>query len=87
MPVPESVTVRRAAPETWSRPTATDPVKVNLRAFERRLPTIFSHISRSTYAGSDRGSQRTSNVRPAFSTAERNMLASSLVYAARSTGS
>ena len=44
------VATLRAAHGPWSRRnrTATPPASVNLKAFERRFSTIFSHISRST---------------------------------------
>ena len=50
MPTPVSRTVssaRRRSGEPRSS-TAISPSKVNLKAFERRLRTIFSHMSRST---------------------------------------
>ena len=37
-----------AWPSSWRRRTAIPPSKVNLNALERRLSTIFSHMSRST---------------------------------------
>lgn len=58
-----------------------------MKALERRLSTIFSHMSRSTYTGSGRAAISISSRRPAFSSAERNRLARSRVYAPRSTGS
>ena len=43
----------------------TRPSSVNLSAFESRLRTIFSHMSRSTNSGSSSGSQSTVKLRPA----------------------
>ena len=63
------------------------PSNVNLKAFDSRLRTTFSHRSRSTHAGSDGAGQSTSNASPAFSMAERKFEASSAVSAARSVGS
>ena len=60
---------------------------MNLKAFESRLRTIFSHISRSTYTGSEQGGQSTISRRPARSHAERKLLARSAVNVARSVGS
>jgi hypothetical protein len=40
--------VRTADPPTARSATAISPVKVNLKALESRLRTIFSHMSRST---------------------------------------
>ena len=50
MPVPVSRTASSTAlPSAVGRTaTAISPSKVNLKAFERRLRTIFSHMSRST---------------------------------------
>ena len=39
---------RRADPPSCAAATAISPSKVNLNALERRLRTIFSHMSRST---------------------------------------
>ena len=64
--------------------TAIDPSNVNLNAFESRLRTIFSHMSRSTNAGSPSGAQVTRSSTPARSTAARKPLARSFVIAVRS---
>ena len=48
MPVPVSRTSSSAPFPVHRRTTAISPSNVNLKAFERRLRTIFSHISRST---------------------------------------
>jgi len=63
------------------------PSRVNLKAFDTRLRTIFSHISRSTHAASASGGQSTSSAIPARPHAERKLLVSSAVKAARSVGS
>jgi hypothetical protein len=62
------------------------PSNVNLKAFESRLSTIFSHMSRSTKTGT--AQRRTVDLErmPARSIAERKTLASSVVNAARSVG-
>jgi hypothetical protein len=86
MPVPVSRTTSRAAAPTWSRVTEIPPRSVNLNAFDSRLRTIFSHRSRSTWTGPASGRQSTANVSPARSQAERKLLASSAVTAARSVG-
>ena len=77
---------RRARPRRAAR-RAMRPSNVNLNAFDSRLRTIFSHISRSTNTGSGSGGQSTSNRRPPRSIAERKVLARSAVSAARSVGS
>ena len=66
--------------------TAIEPSNVNLNAFDSRLRTIFSHMSRSTKTGSRSGGQSTRSSRPARSIAERKPLARSRVIAARSVG-
>ena len=81
------LTRSRAMPSCSSSATVIEPVKVNFSALERRLRTIFAHISRSTYAGSESGSASMMNLRPARFTAESNIEASSAVYWARSTAS
>ena len=88
MPVPVSPTVRTAAVPSTDGATVnvTDPSKVNLKAFESRLRTIFSHMSRSTWTSAGRGTVRTLNSSPARSIAERKLEAISAVSAARSTG-
>ena len=63
------------------------PSSVNLKAFESRLRTTFSHISRSTATGSSSGGQSTVKVRPALSIVDRKTLAMSAVSVPRSTGS
>ena len=56
------------------------PSKVNLKALEIRLRTIFSHMPRSTNTGSSNAWDSPAQVRrPAFSVAERKTLASSMV--------
>ena len=60
MPTPVSATAaRRIAPDGES--TRTSPSNVNLNALERRLRTIFSHMSRSTKTGSGSGGQSTTS--------------------------
>ena len=68
--------------------TVIPPEKVNFRAFDSRLSTIFAHISRSTSTGEGSGGavDRQRRGRPARSR-PLNVLASSVVYWARSTGS
>ena len=56
-----------------------DPSNVYLRAFDNRLRTTFSHMSWSTQTGSSIAGQSTENRKPARSTADRKMLASSAV--------
>ena len=65
----------------------TSPSRVNLKALETRFRTTFSHMSRSTKTGSGRGGQSTTSRSPAFSQADRKLLASSAVSTARSVGS
>ncbi len=86
MPVPVSRIVSSAARPSADRPTTTaiSPSKVNLKAFESRFRTTFSHISRSTWTGSGSGAQSTIRRSPARSIAERKLEASSAVNAARS---
>ncbi len=48
MPTPVSETVRRTAPSIASSLAVMAPAKVYLKAFESRLRTTFSHMSRST---------------------------------------
>src|SRR4051794_40157785 len=69
---------------TRRRGTAISPSKGNLKALESRLRTTFSPICRSTNAGSARGGQSTAKVSPAFSQAERKLLARSAVNSPRS---
>ena len=71
---------------TWDKPTAILPSKVNLKAFEIRLRTIFSHMLRSTKTGSGSLDQSSSSRSPALSVAERNTLAGSTVEPASSVG-
>ena len=87
MPVPVSRTRSSAAPPARRRATAIPPSKVNLKALDSRLRTTFSHICRSTNTGSPSGGQSTASRSPAFSQAERKLLARSAVRAARSVGS
>ena len=63
------------------------PANVNLKAFERRLSTIFSHIDGSTYTGSGSGGQSTTSASPALLHRRAEVLARSVVSAARSVGS
>ncbi len=86
MPVPVSCTRSSARAPAARRVTRMSPSKVNLKAFESRLRTIFSHMSRSTKTGSLNGGQSTRSRRPARSTAARKTLARSAVKAARSVG-
>ena len=58
-PVPVSATVSTAARSCARRATVIRPSKVNLRALDSRLRTIFSHMSRSTYTGSGSGATST----------------------------
>ena len=87
MPVPVSRTVSTACPPSARTATAISPSKVNLKALETRLRTIFSHMSRSTKTGSGNGGQSTASASPAASQAEWKLLASSAVTVARSVGS
>ena len=91
MPVSVTVTVARASRRSGASSRATrtliEPSRVNFNALESRLNTTFSHISRSRYTGSSSGGQSTVSVKPAWSIAERNTLASSAVKDASSTGS
>ena len=48
MPVPVSATVSTTVRSCARSATAIPPSNVNLNAFESRLRTIFSHMSRST---------------------------------------
>ncbi len=64
-------------PPLQRKVTVISPSKVNLKALDRRLRTIFSHISPSMYTGSGSGGQSIINLRPARSMADRNMLARS----------
>ncbi|CAM5399199.1 hypothetical protein STENM223S_04080 [Streptomyces tendae] len=86
-PIPVSATVTTAWPSSSPTPTRTEPSKVNFSALLRRFRTTFSHMPRSMYTGSGRGAQSTWKDRPARSNADRKRLASSVVAAARSTGS
>ena len=86
MPMPVSRTVSSALPAFSRKTTSMPPSKVNLKAFERRFRTIFSHMPRSTYTGCGSGGQSTSSRRPAFSHAVLKLLASSAVNLARSVG-
>src|SRR5437773_459663 len=53
MPTPVSATSSKTrAASSWTR-TAISPARVNLNAFDRRLVTIFSHMSRSTQGGAE----------------------------------
>ena len=87
MPVPVSRTVRTAVSPSRRRVIAMAPSSVNLKAFESRLRTTFSHISRSTATASSSGGQSTVKVRPALSIVDRKTLATSAVSVPRSTGS
>ena len=65
-----------------------EPLNVNLNAFDSRLRTIFSHMSRSTNTGSGSGGQSTIEIAaPHAPIADRNALARSAVTRARSVGS
>ena len=67
--------------------TAISPSKVNLNALDRRLRTIFSHMSRSTKTGSQTaGSRRRGAARPARPPSGRRWPGRA-VNAARSVGS
>ena len=59
-PVPVSATVNTAVPSCPRRATEIRPSNVNLTALDSRLRTTFSHMSRSTYTGSDRPGTSTS---------------------------
>ena len=87
MPVPVSETDSTASAPSRRSATRISPSNVNLNAFETRLSTIRSHISRSTPATSGSRGRSTTSVIPARSVAARNMLARSVVKAARSVGS
>ena len=63
MPVSRDLEHRPARPPRAAR-TVISPSKVNLKALERRLRTIFSHISRSTHSGSASGGQSTRSAKP-----------------------
>ena len=85
--MPVSATASRANPSCPDTETEMDPLKVNFNALESRFITTLAHISRSMYTGSLNGGQSIEKLSPALSTAESNMLASSAVYWASSTGS
>ena len=63
------------------------PSKVNLKALDSRLSTIFSHISRSNQTGPESGGHSITSRIPARSMAERKVLANSAVKLETSTGS
>ena len=67
--------------------TAMSPSKVNLKALDSRLSTIFSHISRSNQTGPGSGGHSITSRIPARSMAERKVLANSAVKLETSTGS
>ena len=87
MPVPVSVTDSSTRSPFERSRTAISPAKVNLKALETRLRTIFSHCLGSTWTGPDSGGQSTISFRPADSTSEVNAPASPAVNRARSVGS
>ena len=87
IPTPVSRTESSANPSRSSSSTVTPPSSVNLKAFDRRLSTTFSHMSWSTKTAEAVARQRTSNDNPARSMAEWNELANSAVSWATSTGS
>ena len=87
MPVPVSRTRSSAASSVCRIETAISPSKVNLKALDSKFRTIFSHIVRSTNAGSLKRGQSTRSVSPALSQAERKLLARSAVSSARAVGS
>ena len=80
MPTPVSRDLQPGgAVDRAGRRTRISPSKVNFTAFESRLRTIFSHMSRSTKTGAGSGGQSTTSRSPARSVAERNVLASRAV--------
>ncbi len=85
--MPLSATRSTAPVPSASSVTRMLPSKVYLNAFEIRLSTMRSHISRSTYTGAGNGCTSTSRRRPPCSTVERKVLASSRVRSDRSSGS
>ena len=87
MPVPVSCADSSTADPAARSDTAMPPSKVYLNALETRFRTIFSHMSRSTHPGPDRGGQSTDSSSPARSQAEQKLAASSAVSAGRSVGS
>ncbi len=87
MPTPVSATTSSAWEGRRRRVTVTCPASVNLRALERRLDTIRSHMTRSTHTGSGRGGQSITSRSPAASAALRKTPTRSRVRADRSVGS
>ncbi len=87
MPVPVSTTSSLAEPSTTLSRTVMPPVKVNFSAFDSRFSTILPHRSRSTSTGWPSGGTSITKARPALVAEVSNMLASSRVNCARSTGS
>ena len=66
MPWPESRMVSSTPSSVGSKATEISPSQVNLNAFDNRLRTIFSHMSRSTYTASGSGWQSIDRRTPLF---------------------